>query len=402
MTGADPNEALWRRHSAEWRDPAQIASQWKDASHVDPELLKSSTKGNWWTLLEELGLTLFVTREYEHLVLALSASCGRPSITFFPLPHPSGLVVDRKANRLYIASTRNPNQVYTLQPAFGLLDRADNEARLGRSSPFVPVATDFYPGSMYTHDLALIGGQLYANAVGHNSVATLEHGGRFRRVWWPNCIVRDGKPVFERNHIQLNSIAAGRTIQDSYFSASSSRIGRLRPGHLRYRVDKQGVIFSGRTREPWCSGLTRPHSARLWEGAVWVANSGYGELGYANLGKFDPVCRLPGWTRGLCMTKGIAFVGTSRVIPRYARYAPGLDSTRNRCGVHAVSLKTGGVVGSIEWPTANQIFAIDWIGDSVSAGFLFDAQRRKKNQELAFFYRYLLKCNSTENKQGEK
>lgn len=385
---------LWDRHASEWRDPAQISSQWKDASDVDPALLEYSAKGEWWDLLERLGITLFVTREYEHLVLGLTARGGRRKITFLPVPHPSGLVVDRSANRVHLASTRNPNQVYTLQPAGGVLKRTDVRSRVVPGGRLVPVSTAFYPGSLYMHDLALVGGELFGNAVGHNCIVKLEPEGRFCRAWWPKCIEQNGKPVFERNHIQLNSIAAGKTLEDSYYSASSRRIGRLRPGHLNYKVDREGVIFSGRTREPMCSGLTRPHSARLWKGAVWVANSGYGEAGYARDGKFEPVCRLPGWTRGLCITGGIAFVGTSRVIPRFAKYAPGLDHEHSRCGVHAVSLKSGDVIGSIEWPTANQIFAIDWISDAVSPGFLFEAPKRKKKQELAFFYRYLTHHNS--------
>ena len=401
MKSSGETEGLWDRHAAEWRHPAQISSQWQDASHVDARLLESSATREWWGLLEELGITLFITREYEHLVLALSARGGRPHVTFFAVPHPSGLVVDRAARRMYLASTRNPNQIYTLKPTAGLLSRTDNKVRVPAASSFVPVSTAFYPGSLYTHDLALIGGELYANAVGHNCVVKLEPEGRFRRVWWPKCIEQDGRPVFERNHIQLNSIAAGKTLRDSFYSASSCTMGRLRPGHLKYKVDRQGVIFSGRTREPVCGGLTRPHSARQWKGDVWVANSGYGEVGYARSGKFEAVCRLPGWTRGLCVTNGIAFAGTSRVLPRYSQYAPGLDRDSSRCGVHAVCLKTARVLGSIEWPIANQIFAIDWISDSVSPGFLFETPGRRTNRELAFFYRYLTQPDKN-HKPGAK
>jgi uncharacterized protein (TIGR03032 family) len=402
MTGKVENEVLWNRHAAEWRDPAQITSLWQDANQIDPRLIESSVKGDWWGLLEQLGMTLFITREYEHFVLALSARGGRPVISFFPIPHPSGLVVDRASSRMYLASTRNPNQILTLKPAAALLPRTDTKVRVAAVSPLVPISTDFYPGSLYIHDLAIVGGGVHANAVGHNAVVKLDGEGDFRRVWWPKCVERDGKPVFEKNHIQLNSIAAGKTLKESYFSASSCRMGRLRPGHLNYKVDRQGVIFSGRTREPFCSGLTRPHSARLWGDNVWVANSGYGEVGYARQGLFESVCRLPGWTRGLCLTEGIAFAGTSRVIPRYARYAPGVDTERSRCGIHAICLRTGGVLGSIEWPTANQIFAIDWISDRVSPGFLFQSPKRKLKEEMAFFYRYLSEPKSANYRSGAK
>jgi len=388
------SSAIWGRAAKQWRDPAQIVSQWREASAVEPRLLASRAQGDWWDLLDSLSLTLFVTREYEHLAIALSSRRGRPLMTFLAVPHPSGLAVDHVRRRLFMASTRNPNQVYVLKPVTSLLDRADTRVKPNFAAPFVPVCSSFYPGSLYIHDLALIGGNLHANAVGHNSIVRLRGEGQFENVWWPKCIEHRGRPEFKQNHIQLNSIAAGRTPEDSYYTASSCTIGRLRPGHLRYKVDRQGVVFSGRTREPVCHGLTRPHSARLWKGRIWVANSGYGEIGYVNDGRLEVVCRLPGWTRGLCLAKDIAFVATSRVIPRFARYAPGLAGDRSRCAVHAVCIKTGRVLGSLEWPSGNQVFAIDWIDADASSGFVFQAARRKPQQEIALFYRYLTPDNA--------
>jgi uncharacterized protein (TIGR03032 family) len=264
-------------------------------------------------------------------------------------------------------------------------------------APLVPVSSTFYPGSLYIHDLALLGSDLYANAVGQNAVARLKPDGSFERRWWPKCIDHGGAPAFSCNYIQLNSIAAGKDLRSSFFSASSSRIGRRRPGHLNYPVDRRGVIFSGRTREPMCTGLTRPHSARLRRGRVWVANSGYGELGYVSDGRLEVVSRLPGWTRGLCMVKNVAFVATSRIIPRYASYAPGLDVSKSRCAVHAVSCENGAILASAEWPAGNQIFAIDWISDRESTGFLFDA-RFPKRDTRPVFYAYFAQGASTTDK----
>ena len=58
----------------------------------------------------------------------------------------------------------------------------------------------------------------------------------------------------------------------------------------------------------------------------------------------EPVSRLPGWTRGLSFCKDVAFVGTSRVIPRFRHYAPGLDVERSVCALHAVD-SSGRVLG---------------------------------------------------------
>ena len=59
-------DAMWARHNAEWRDPSQIASQWRDACDTDPKLLRFKVRGGWWDALETSRITLLVTREYEH------------------------------------------------------------------------------------------------------------------------------------------------------------------------------------------------------------------------------------------------------------------------------------------------------------------------------------------------
>jgi uncharacterized protein (TIGR03032 family) len=380
---------MWARHSAEWRDGAQICSQWREAVNLDPRLLESHASKGWWPTLAELGVTLLITREYEHLAIAASAAGGRPRLSFFPVPHPSGVTVDRERRRVFLASTRNPNQVYEFKPVTSQLERRDMKAKTQPGKVLAPVSSTFYPGCLYMHDLAVIGSDLYANAVGQNSVVHLRRDGTFENVWWPKCVEQRGRPVLSCNYIQLNSIAAGNSLDASFFSASSSAIGRRRPGHLDYPVDGRGVIFSGLTREPVCEGLTRPHSARFRGKRVWVANSGYGEVGFVSSGRLEVVSRLPGWTRGLCIVGDVAFVATSRVIPRYACYAPGLETAQTRCAVHAVCCHTGKTLGTLDWPYGNQVFAIDWIHSRDTTGFLFNVLSRAEKRENAFFYTHL-------------
>ncbi|MEM8805935.1 MAG: DUF4915 domain-containing protein [Cyanobacteria bacterium P01_G01_bin.38] len=381
-------DALWAHHHAEWRSPAQIASQWQEAADTDPELLRYRVEGAWWEALAACDITLLVTREYEHLVMAMQVAEGRPRLSYFRLPHPSGLAIDHCQGVIHIASTRNPNQVYDLRPITTVLPRLDINTQPLNQAPLVPVRSRFYPGCLYLHDLALIDGQLYANAVGHNAIVRLHDDSTYERVWYPRCIETDSGPVFGQNHIQLNSIAAGSQLASSYFSASSDKISARRPGHKNFPVDQRGVIFSGKTREPIVQGLTRPHSARLYQARLWVDNSGYGELGVVD-GQFVPVVRLPGWTRGLWFYNHIAFVGTSRVIPRFRQYAPGLEVDSSLCGLHAVDTRSGKVMGSLIWPSGNQIFAIEGMSRQITAGFPFVlGDRGALNRNKALFYTF--------------
>ncbi|MBI4678152.1 MAG: DUF4915 domain-containing protein [Elusimicrobia bacterium] len=364
--------SLWRRHDEQWREPGQVISHWRDGDRVDPTLLACRAQGAWWETLARAGVTLLLTREYEHLVMAVRSRGGRPRVSFMPLPHPSGLVADRERGVVHVASTRNPNEVFELRPARGVPPRGDPRGEASaEETVLIPGRSRFFPGRSYIHDLAVIGGDLYAASSGQNAIIRLSGGDAPRPAWWPRCIETPRGPVFERNHLQLNSIAAGETLKESFFSASTDRMTRLRPGHLGFPVDGRGVIFSGRTRDPVARGLTRPHSARLHRGRVWVDNSGYGELGFVEDGRFVAVARLPGWTRGLCFKGDVAFVGTSRVIPRFEAYAPGLDPARSLCGVHAVDLRSGRILGSLLWPNGNQLFAVDWIPGALARGFPF-------------------------------
>ncbi len=378
-------DKLWATHNAQWRDSAQIASQWQEAAETKPELLEFTSRGNFFEILDEHQITLLVSREYEHLLMGLSSQDGKPVVSFMPMPHPSGLAFDETSGIVHVASTRNPNQVFSLSPVSDFTPRMDAPGQKMSGSPLVPVFSRFLPGCLYMHDLALVGGRLHANAVGHNAIVALAQEGTYKRVWWPACIETEDGPVFGQNHIQLNSIAAGKTLESSFFSASSTEISDLRPGHADYPVDKRGVIFSGYTREVMATGLTRPHSARLNSGVVWVDNSGYGELGFAEDGHFQPAVKLPGWTRGLCFRDGLAFVGTSRVIPRFSQYAPGLQVETSVCGVHIVDVQSAQILASLIWPSGNQIFAIEALPQSFSAGFPFSHPRLTEREKLLFY-----------------
>lgn len=387
----DAVTAHWKA-SLEYRNPHELLAFWKQLPDIHQELLTHYTEGDWWGTLARLNLRLIITREYEHLAISLATDKnGRPDMSVLRVPHPSGVAVDHANKTLFIASTRNPNMIYEFKPTVGLLAREDQADAHLIPQTLMPIRATFFPGCYYFHDLAMIGGELYANSVGQNSVVRIAKDGSAGHAWWPKCIERAGEgPVHSLNYIQLNSIGAGATLEDSYFSASGETLGELRPGHPEFPVDRRGVVFSGKTREPVARGLTRPHSVRQHNGAVYVADSGYGRLCRINPDRVETVAMLPGWTRGLGIHSGVAFVGSSRVIPQFSQYAPGLDPRTSRCGIHAVELATGKILGSLYWPQGNQIFAVECVSAATFGGWPFsiDGAGRISQDEKALFYSY--------------
>lgn len=364
----------WESHAKTWRDPSQVIGFVGTAPALHPDALEAIVAGPFWDLLAAAGMSLLVSREYEHLLVHLSAPQCRPRTTFLQVPHPSGLAFDVNRSTVHVACTRNPNQVLDLAPVSGYLDRTDSPAPAQPHGTLLPTRSRYYPGSLYLHDLALIGGELYGNAVAHNAVVRLPDTGGFERAWWPRSVESATGPDFTANHVQLNSIAAAPSLAQSWFTASGSAPGHRRPGDPAYPVDGLGVAFDGRTRSARVRGLTRPHSARLHDGALWLDNSGYGELrrvadpsAPGDL-EADVVATLPGWTRGLALIGDLAFVGTSRVIPRFAQYAPGLDVATSTCGIQVVDTRSGVPMASLTWPAGNQIFAIEVLPASFAAG----------------------------------
>src|SRR5262249_36340210 len=107
-------------------------------------------------------------------------------------------------------------------------------------------------------------------------------------------------------------------------------------------------------------------------------------------GRPEVVARLDGWTRGLAFSAdgAVAFVGTSRVIPRFAQYAPGLDVERSVCGVTALDARSGAGIARLRWPSGNQIFALDWLDRAATSGLPFTASRRPSSRLKHLFYAY--------------
>ena len=370
------------------RSPASVMSLSAATDWWSSDGLEYRTRGPIWDLIAELGVTLLVTREYEHFVHAISADGDGPLLSVLRVPHPSGIVVDRARDLVHFACTRNPNLVMTARVGDGFLTRSDRLLTERSDSYLVPSQVRVLPGCLYLHDLAIVDSRLVGNAVGLNAVVDLGEGD-VEAVWWPRVIDSPDGPRHDRNLLQLNSIASGPTLDESYFTASVASPSDRFPGDPLWKVDRRGVIFSGNSREPIASGLTRPHSVRIAGAGLLVDDSGYGRLCSVSFGgAVEEVAKLPGWTRGLCVIGDTAVVGTSRVIDGYEAYAPGLDPAHAVCGIHLVDLQSGEVRASIEWPSGDQIFGIDWISASVVRCFLGGDPSADTSAIESAWYRY--------------
>ena len=108
-----------------------------------------------------------------------------------------------------------------------------------------------------------------------------------------------------------------------------------------------------------------PHSPRIALGALWVLRAAPGEGALLRIdrasGAHTDVTRLPGFTRGLCISGHHALVGLSRI--REAKVFGGLAIAAYLpqlvCGVAVVNLETGKVEGKLRFTAAcEEIFDV--------------------------------------------
>jgi uncharacterized protein (TIGR03032 family) len=132
-----------------------------------------------------------------------------------------------------------------------------------------------------------------------------------------------------------------------------------------WRADKPrgGCIIDIESGEFVARGLSMPHSPRWRQEQLWVLESGTGWLLRVDRhsGKAEAVVELPGFARGLAFAGPIAFIGLSKIRPTSAMDGVPLAEHREKlkCGVAAVDLRSGRMVGFLEFQTAiDEIFDV--------------------------------------------
>ena len=210
---------------------------------------------------------------------------------------------------------------------------------------YVPRIT-YTTGVLDTHDVGVLAnGDIVFVNTRFNCLATLSRTSSFTPIWKPSFISQ----IIDEDRCHLNGMA----MQDGkpHYVTAVSRSNTI--DGWRDRRSSGGVVIDVATGEIVCDGLSMPHSPRLFNGRLWVLNSGAGELGWINRDThtFQPIAFCPGFLRGLAFQGQYAFVGLSK--PRYARFEGlPLDSrlaeadSEPWCGVQVIDLETGTCV---EW-----------------------------------------------------
>ncbi len=196
-------------------------------------------------------------------------------------------------------------------------------------------------GDIDTHDIVVgdDGQVVFANTL-FKCIAKLSESHSFTPVWQPPFISR----LAAEDRCHLNGLA----LQDGKPRYDTSVIQSDIVDGWRDRRDDGGCVTDIESDEVVCSGLSMPHSPRIYRDDLWLLNSGTGHFGKVDrsTGKFEPLAFCPGYLRGMAFSNDFAVVGLSR--PRENKTFTGLALDENlaekdaeaRCGLQVIDLRT--------------------------------------------------------------
>lgn len=204
---------------------------------------------------------------------------------------------------------------------------------VGDTNQFNPKTDEATPGPIFV-------------CTAFNCLATISDGASFRPLWQPPFISQ----IIGEDRCHLNGLA-----MDGDRAAYVSAVSRsdVADGWRERRRDG-GVVLDIATGEAVATGLSMPHSPRLYDGKLWLLNSGRGELCTIDpqTGDITPIAFCPGYARGLAFVGRFAIVGLSR--PRRNQTFEGLElqdllrqkDTAPRSGLLVINIDTG---QTVEW-----------------------------------------------------
>ena len=200
-------------------------------------------------------------------------------------------------------------------------------------------------GDLDIHDLAVgTDGRVIFVATKFSCLAALHERDSFAPLWRPHFVTKLAPE--DRCHLNGLALDGGRPRYVTAVAATDVADG------WRDRRRDGGVVVDVERNQTVASGLSMPHSPRLYRGRLWVLNSGTGFLGTVDpeKGTFEPLAFCPGYLRGLAFAGDYAVVGLSR--PRHDHTFGGLALDENlaarnaeaRCGLQVIDLRSGDVV----------------------------------------------------------
>jgi uncharacterized protein (TIGR03032 family) len=287
-------------------------------------------------LLERLGTTLVLTAPHSGNLILLAAPGGKLALSFHTFERAMGVAVGRD-----ILAVCTRSEVWFLP---NVPDIAAKLEPRGRYDACYLTRGCHFTNDIQAHQAAWVGGELWLVNTLFSCLCTPHPRYSFAPRWRPPFVTRLAPE--DRCHLNGLAVVEGRAAYVTAVAETDTRQGwRPSKGTTGCVID----VASGRTV---AQGLCMPHSPRFSQGRLYLLESGKGGLLALDVGtgRAETVATLPGFTRGLAIQDGMAFVGLSRIRPTSdMRGLPiAAHPDQLKCGLVAVDLNSGQVLADLE------------------------------------------------------
>ena len=218
------------------------------------------------------------------------------------------------------------------------------QAANGYDRVYVP-QVGYVTGDLDIHDVSVdaAGKPVFVNTL-FGCLATTSDRHSFTPLWQPPFLTK----LAAEDRCHLNGLAMENG-QPAYVTCVSQ--SNVADGWRERRRDG-GCVIDVRTNEVIVSGLSMPHSPRLYRDQLWLCDSGTGHFGRVDrtTGKFEPLVFCPGYMRGLSFIGDYAVIGLSQCRENRTFQGLALDDNLKKndaeahCGLCVIDLRSGDLV----------------------------------------------------------
>lgn len=315
------------------------------AAYADRVLRGSAADAAFVALLDQLGISLLAVIR-PGAAVAFGAVGNALTMSCTPIADPMGLAFD--GGRLAIGGRRD---ITVFAPSTRLAEHLPGKEGW-HDVIFVPV-TLHRTGECTIHEMAFDGTSVVFVNTLFSCIARAEGTQSFMPLWRPSFISK----LMPEDRCHLNSFA----IEDKRLRYVTAFAETDTFQGFRQQPIDAGVIIDVERNSVAVTGLVKPHSVRLFDGQLYVLNSGAGEVL-----RIDPDTRtatrlaaLPGFTRGLRRHGGVLFVGLSTLRATAVALDLPLSGRADSlvAGIAALDLATGRLLGTLRFaPGVEELF----------------------------------------------
>jgi uncharacterized protein (TIGR03032 family) len=323
--------------------PAPIAPA---AQNLEP--LASAHTGNFPALLDQLGISLAVTTYQAGRLVLIRSEKDHLNTHFRTFDRPMGMATldDRLAVGCGV-------QVWEFRDVPAVARKVEPVGR--HDACYIP-RRSHVTGDIDVHEMEYSpSGKLWLINTRFSCLCKLRDDCSFAPYWRPPFVTALAPE--DRCHLNGLAMVDGAPKYATALGMSDT------PAGWRQTKARGGVLMDIPGNEVLMRGLSMPHSPRVYGGRLWLLESGDGSLGRVDVaaGRYEKVCEMPGFTRGIDFFGPLAFVGLSQV-RESATFSgiPLVDRLEERtCGVYVVHLETGQVIAFLNFTSGvKEIFAV--------------------------------------------